>query len=143
MKACQLLEGIAVRFFFLFIGLAGLSACVPKTSYEDKLSELERLQAERRAQEWDAGECRPETLANLREHIRSLDILSQELVDRNTELSQEVARLRTLETERGRASLDCDRRLREQATDYEQQLERTRATYEDMIETLRKQLNRP
>jgi len=137
MKSCQFSWSVAAIFSF---GLFFAAGCVPKTSYEDKLAELEALQSERRAQQWEAGDCNPELLSELREQIQSLDHLSQELIDRNTELSREVARLRRREAEAGRQGLECSARLQRQAENYEGQLERTRTTYEDMIEELRKQI---
>jgi len=123
------------------VGLAfGGLACVPKTSYEDKLAELESLQAEMRSHQWEAGDCNPQTLSELKAHIQSLDVLSQELIDRNTELSREVARLRTREAELGRQDLNCNQRLEQQAAQFEEQLARTRRTYEDMVEELRKRI---
>jgi hypothetical protein len=141
MILCQRTCRLPQILFFSLLALS-LGACVPKATYEDKLAELERLKTERASAEWDGSECNTQSFTALQDQVKSLDVLSQELVDRNTELSEEVARLRRQEAERGRQGLDCQERLRKQAADYEQQLERTRLTYEDMVDELRKQLQR-
>lgn len=141
-QACQLRCRIVAKIFGLLALSFAFTGCVPKASYEDKVAELERLQAERRSAEWAGGEMSPQAFSALQEQVQSLDILSQELIDRNTELSEEVARLRRQELERKQEKLNCDLRLKEQSSRFEAQLERTRSTYEDMVEDLRKQLKR-
>lgn len=125
-----------ILVFFLSI-LA--SACVPKTQYEDQQTKLKETQAALREMEHTNQECNPNTFLELKEQAQSLDILTQELLERNTELSEEVSRLRLYESQVKNQDLGCEKRLVEQREEYEARLSRTRQTYEDLLADIRKQ----
>lgn len=115
-------------------------ACVPKTQFIEQEEELKDAQAKIKALEATKSECDPNTLAELREQTQSLDILQQELVDRNTELAEEVARLRAYESQVKSGNLSCESKLNALERDYEGRLLRTKATYEDLIQDYKAQI---
>lgn len=123
------------------MGLLGLVGCVPKTQYDDQQVKLREAQAALRQLEQNTLECNPNTLLELREQTQSLDILTQELLNRNTELSEEVARLRVYESQVKNQSFSCDKRLAQAQEENEAKLARTRKTYEDLVADLRKQIS--
>lgn len=84
--------------------------------------------------------CDPSTLIQLKEQVQSLDILQEELIERNTQLSEELAQLKEFELKARSDMKTCDERVREAESRHQQVLERTRKTYEDLIADLRLQL---
>lgn len=114
-------------------------ACAPRGQYEEQ--ELEPAQTTQ-VQELETRqlECDPNVLLEMKEQAQSLDILTQELIDRNTELSKEVARLRVFEAQVKSSNIKTDQQLVKQRQDYENRLERTRQTYEDLVKDLRNRL---
>lgn len=125
-----------MKLSLLFLLLALITGCVPKTHYDDQHEKLREAQ-ERLAQIDEAEKCDRDTLIQLREQAQSLDLLSQELVERNTELSKEVARLRTLETSTKSREMLFQKQIEEERADAEGRVERVRATYEDLIRELK------
>ena len=127
----------------LIVGCLGLlSACVPKTQYEDQASKLKETEAQLKSLEQSSQECDPDTFIQLREQTQSLDVLTQELVERNTELSNEVARLRPFEARFRDQEQQCKRQTDELRSSYESQVQRTKATYEDLIKELEAKIKR-
>src|SRR6185503_3931054 len=88
-----------------------LLGCVPKTQYDDQQSKLQEMQNKVRALESSSSECDKETYLQMREQSQSLDLLTQELVNRNTELSKEVARLRVFESASKNENQSCAQRM--------------------------------
>lgn len=126
-----------MRTWFIGSVVGGLLlSCVPKTQYEDQQVQLREAQAQLRQVAAEAKDCDMDTFLQMREQAQSLDLLTAELVDRNTELANEVARLRTFETQTRSRDLDCDGRIQNLNQEYEQRLQRTRATYDDMVRDL-------
>lgn len=80
--------------------------------------------------------CDPDTMIQLREQTQSLDVLTQELVERNTQLSNEVGRLRPFEARFRDQEMQCKKQGDEIRNSFEGQLQRTKATYEDLIKEL-------
>jgi|GEM_PF-5923042 len=118
-----------------------LVACVPKTQYEDQQQELTETKAELKNMKQTKAGCDPDAYLEMKNQAQSLDILQQELIDRNTQLAQEVARLRVYETEVKNGDLTCDKKMDALRQDFEDQLKRTRETDQDLIADLRKQVN--
>ena len=109
-------------------------SCVPKTEYQNQQSKLEQAEAQIKELADQAEQCDPDTFLQLQEQAQSLDLLQQELIDRNTQLSDEVARLRVYESQVKNVDLSCDKRVDALKEQYEGRLERTKATYEDLIQ---------
>ena len=86
------------------------SACVPKTEYDDRQDELAQTQAELDATKEQSITCDANTIMQLREQAQSLDLLSQELIERNTRVSKEVARLKVFEGIANNAAQVCEDR---------------------------------
>lgn len=130
---------------FCLAGVFGLifvlGACVPKTQYEDQQEQLQTTKAQLDEIKQVQTGCDPEAYVRLKEQAQSLDVLQQELLDRNTELSNEVARLRLLEGQSKLGNQDCENRLSDQRSEFEAQLGRVKATYEDTIKELRTQIS--
>ncbi len=116
--------------------MIGVTACVPKTHYEDQEGRLKEAEAQVKSLEQNQQECDPDTFIQLREQTQSLDVLTQELVERNTQLSNEVARLRPFEARFRDQENQCKGQTDEIRNSYEAQLVRTKATYEDLIKEL-------
>jgi hypothetical protein len=114
----------------------GMQACVPKTQYEDQASRLKETEAQLKSLEQSSQECDPDTFIQLKEQTQSLDVLTQELVERNTELSNEVGRLRPFEARFRDQDQQCKRLTDELKQGFEGQIQRTRATYDDLIREL-------
>lgn len=116
-------------------GLMALSfhGCVPKTQFEDQKTKLQEIEEKLRTAESDASKCDPNLYLQFKEQAQSLDVLMQELVDRNTELSKEVARLKALEGAQKGEESACDLRIKELERAANGKLDRTRATYEDLL----------
>jgi predicted nuclease with TOPRIM domain len=131
------------RFFSLLLIFAPLSqmACVPKAQFEDQQAKILALESALKTVEEGSLECNPSALIELREQAQSLDILTQEFLNRNTELSEEVARLRVYEAQVKNSNLQCDERLNSLRQDYESRLSRTRKTFEDLVSELRKEIS--
>lgn len=117
-----------------------LNACVPKAQYQEQEDELQDTKAQLKSLEQTQTECDPDTFLQLKEQAQSLDILQQELLDRNTELSEEVARLRVYEAQAKSQDMSCGKKLEDQASEYEAQISRTKETYDDLIKDLRSQI---
>src|SRR4051794_31056729 len=103
-----------MRFFksVLLVTLSfGLLSCVPKTQYEDQQAKLQEAQTKLKALQESSADCDKDLFLQLREQAQSLDLLTQELVDRNTELSKEVARLRVYESAQKSEGSTCDRKV--------------------------------
>lgn len=132
------LKKSALAAFGLFL----LGACVPKQDYEDQQAKLRETQDKLRSVEQQAQECDPNTFMQLKEQSQSLDLLTQELVDRNTELSKEVARLRSMETSCKTKDQDYGSKLERMEADHAAKEERLRRTYEDLIRELRGQVRK-
>lgn len=115
-------------------------SCVPKTEYQNQQSKLEQAEAQIKELADQADQCDPDTFLQLQEQAQSLDILQQELIDRNTQLSDEVARLRVYESQVKGADLSCDKRINDLKEQYEGRLDRTKATYEDLIQEQKNKL---
>ena len=130
----------------LFIGFSSLTmvlgACVPKQQYEDQQTKLKVTQEKLKEAEAQALECDPNAFLQLKEQSQSLDLLTQELVDRNTELSKEVARLRTMESTCKGKDQECSDRVDTLQKEAREKEERLRRTYEDLIKELRLQVKR-
>jgi len=126
--------------FGVFGVFLALGACVPKTQYEDQQEQLQTTKAQLEEIKQAQTDCDPEAFIRLKEQAQSLDVLQQELLDRNTELSNEVARLRVLEGQSKLGSQECEGRLAEQRAAFEAQLDRVKVTYEDTINELRNQI---
>lgn len=125
--------------YLVIFGVFGLiSACVPKTQYDDQSAKLQELE-ERLARTQSSEDCDKDTMIQLREQAQSLDLLSQELVDRNTELSKEVSRLQAFERDTKAKDRDCEARMADMQSSHDEQLKRTRATYEDLLKELREE----
>ena len=134
---------ILKKFFlmmFFFGGLGFFVSCVPKTRFEDQEAKILELQSALRAAEENSVDCSPSALIELKEQAQSLDILTQEFLNRNTELSEEVARLRVYEAQVKNMNLQCEGRLDSLKQDYESKLSRTRQTYEDLVTQLKKEV---
>lgn len=116
--------------------------CVPKTTYQDQQEKIKQLQTKVEVMESTGVECDKDTAIQLREQVQSLDLLQQELVDRNTELSKEVARLRVVESQAKADGLSCEKKIQEAQADGEGKLQRTRATYEDLIKELKSEVQK-
>lgn len=135
---------ILKKFFFTTFFVAGLGlmlSCVPKTRFEDQEAKILELQSALRAAEENSLECSPSAMIELREQAQSLDILTQEFLNRNTELSEEVARLRVYEAQVKNMNLQCEGRLNSLKQDYESKLSRTRQTYDDLVAELKKEVS--
>lgn len=118
------------------------AGCVPSQSYEDQKVKLKETEEKLREVEEQAKDCDPNEFIQLKEQAQSLDLLSQELVDRNTELSKEVSRLRSVETICKSDEKDCVKKLEAQKAEFEAKIERTQKTYEDLIRELRAQVKK-
>jgi uncharacterized small protein (DUF1192 family) len=134
-----------MKVFNSFLGLLALPllvGCVPKTQYDDQQTKLIEAQNRLRSLQASTAECDKDLFLQLKEQAQSLDLLTQELVERNTELSKEVARLKVFESQVKAEDQDCGRKLANEQTDCEGKLERTRATYEDLVRQLRAEIAR-
>ncbi len=120
--------------------LAG--ACVPKQQFDDQQTRLKETQDKLKEVEANASECDPNAFLQLKEQSQSLDLLTQELVDRNTELSKEVARLRVVETEFKAKDKDYADKTMALEKDFADKEARLRRTYEDLIKELRGQIRK-
>lgn len=120
----------------LFVSL-GLQACVPKTQFDDQQTKLIEAQNKVRSLQASTAECDKDLFLQLKEQAQSADLLTQELVERNTELSKELARLKVVESQAKAEDQSCERKMSDQSTDYEGKLERTRTTYEDLLRELK------
>lgn len=119
-----------------------IQACVPKTQYDDQQAKLIEAQNKLRSMQASNAECDKDLFLQLKEQAQSLDLLTQELVERNTELSKEVARLKVIESQSKSEDQSCTRKLSDQSDDYEGKLDRTRTTYEDLLRELKTENNR-
>lgn len=128
------------RGFWIAALLLMTNACVPKQRFEDQEAKLRESQERLRSAEQAAQACDPNVMIQMKEQSQSLDLLTQELVDRNTELSKEVARLRSVETSAKSQEQECGQKLNQMEKDSEAKIERTRRTYEDLIKELRAQI---
>ncbi len=117
-----------------------LSGCVPKTQYDDQESRLQEAQAKLKSFENNSAECDPDMYLQLREQAQSLELLNQELLDRNTQLSAENSRIKSSEAQSKTEGQSCDLRMERQAREYDERLSRARATYEDLIKELRQEV---
>jgi len=122
--------------------MAAFSACVPKQQFDDQKSKLKETQEKLRSVEQQAQECDPNTFMQLKEQSQSLDLLTQELVDRNTELSKEVSRLRSLESACKTKDQEYGSRMEKMEADFTAKEERIRRTYDDLIKELRLQVKK-
>ena len=130
---------------FRFAGLAVILACfgcVPALQYDDQQDKLRNAQEKIKEMELSSQECDRSVFIQMKEQAQSLDLLSQELVDRNTELSKEVARLRPLEISAKTQEQAQERKLQEEKASCEARVERTRVTYEDRIKDLKSEIKR-
>jgi hypothetical protein len=125
------------RILFLFALGLFVSACVPKTTYEDQQSKLKEIQEKLKDAEETSNVCDKNVVMQLREQAQSLDLLQQELIERNTELSKEVAKLRVFESQSKLDQLTCDKKLANAKEEEEGRIQRIRATYEDVIKELK------
>lgn len=137
---CLILKKFFLTTFFL-AGLGLIVSCVPKTRFEDQEAKILELQSALRAAEENSADCSPSAMIELREQAQSLDILTQEFLNRNTELSEEVARLRVYEAQVKNMNLQCEGRLDSLKQDYESKLSRTRQTYDDLVAELKKEVS--
>jgi hypothetical protein len=126
----------------LVLGIFGLGACVPKQQYDDQRAKLRQAEDKLKNVEAAALECDPNLFLQMKEQTQSLDLLSQELLERNTELSKEVARLKSFETEARTKDQSCTAQLEIQAKDHGDKAERLRRTYEDLVRELRLEIRR-
>ncbi len=125
----------------LTLGLVlSVVGCVPKTQYDDQQSRLDEAQAKLKAFENNTAECDKDTFMQLREQAQSMELLNQELLSRNTELSKEIARLKVSDSQSRAEDLTCSRRMESQAREFEEKLSRTQATYEDLVRDLKLQV---
>ncbi len=125
------------RGSIVLLAIFSMGGCVPKTQYEDQQSKLVDAQEKLRSLEASTVDCDKDMFLQLKEQAQALDLLTQELVERNTDLSKEVARLKVSESQ-GRAEDEaCGRKLNAQSADYEGKIQRTRDTYEDLIKQLK------
>ena len=115
-------------------------ACVPKTEYDDQRAKLHQIQEKLKALEAARENCNPDLYLELRDQIQSLDILTQELIDRNTVLSQEVARLKVYEGGAAKEKQECEGALSDKDKECEYKFSRTRATYNDFVIDLQKEI---
>ena len=120
----------------IVIMAAAIVACVPKTQYQDQQARLEEAQSKLRAIENNTSECDKDMYIQLREQAQSLELLNQELLDRNTELSKENSTLKTTHSQGKADSQSCDIRLEKQSRENDEKLRRARVTYEDLIKEL-------
>lgn len=127
------MKSVWASLSFLVIGL---SACVPKTTFQDQEAKLKDSEAQVKSLEQNQDVCDPDTMIQLREQTQSLDVLTQELVERNTQLSNEVGRLRPFEARFRDQEMQCKKQGDEIRSSFEGQLQRTKATYEDLIKEL-------
>ncbi len=127
------MKSALVRLSFLVLGL---TACVPKTTYQDQEAKLKDSEAQLKSLEQTQEVCDPDTMIQLREQTQSLDVLTQELVERNTQLSNEVGRLRPFEARFRDQEMQCKKQGDEIRSSFEGQLQRTKVTYEDLIKEL-------
>ncbi len=125
------------KFLPIFLVAAVLSGCVAKTRYDDQEARLKDAQSKLQQYEPSSAECDRDTFMQLREQVQSLDLLSQELVDRNTELSKEVARLKVFEAASKGDAHSCDKRIEGSQAECDAKLDRARSTYEDLINELK------
>lgn len=135
---------ILKNLFLMIAGLVGAGlvvSCVPKTRFEDQEVKILELESALRVAEENSLECSPSAMIELREQAQSLDILTQEFLNRNTELSEEVARLRVYEAQVKNMNLQCEGRLNSLKQDYESKLSRTRKTYDDLVGELKKEVS--
>jgi len=129
-----------MKYSILLAVVIFASSCVPSKTFESQKAKLAETETKLREAEEHARECDPNDFIQLKEQAQSLDLLSQELVDRNTELSKEVARLRTVEAACKSEESDCQRKLDALKADFESKIERTQKSYEDLIRELRVQV---
>jgi len=101
---------------------------------------LAQTQAELEATKEQNITCDANTIMQLREQAQSLDLLSQELIERNTRLSKEVARLKVFEGTANNAAQVCEGRLSSRDLEWEEKLVRTRETFEDLLDEKNKQI---
>ena len=126
--------------FTIFGLLVGMGGCVPKTQFQSQNQQLAEANATISELQEAQRDCDPDSFLELQEQVQNLDLLQQELIDRNTSLAEEVARLRIYEAQVKAGEVSCDQREKEVREDYEARLSRTRETYEDLIEDLKKQI---
>lgn len=119
-----------------------LGACVPKQQFEDQEAQLRDAKEKLQTIEAQAAECDPNAFVQLKEQSQSLDLLTQELVDRNTELSKEVARLRAIETSCKASEQGWTGERQKADQEFTAKEERIRRTYEDLIKELRAEISR-
>jgi len=132
-----------MKFLPVFVLVVlGLGACVPKQQYDDQRAKLRQAEDKLKNVEAAALECDPNLFLQMKEQTQSLDLLSQELLERNTELSKEVARLKNFETEAKTKDQSCTAQLTAQANDHGDKTERLRRTYEDLVKELRLEIRR-
>ena len=135
-----------VRIFLSFVSLAFcllvFSACVPKTQYEDQQAKLDEAQMRLKSFENNTSECDKDMYLQLKEQAQSLELLNQELLDRNTELSKENSRLKASDSQVKSDNQSCDIRLEKQSKENEEKLRRARTTYDDLIKELNQELAR-
>ena len=121
----------------VLVGAMSLSSCVTKGAYDNQKAQLKETQSKLREVEDRSKECDRDTFLQLKEQVQSLDILSQELVDRNTELSKEVARLKVFEASSKTENLSCDKKIEAKEGECQGKLDRVRGTYEDLVNELK------
>lgn len=124
-----------------FIGFS-VMGCVPSTQYKDSQERIRELQTKVDTMETSSTDCDRDVAIQLREQVQSLDLLQQELVDRNTELSKEVARLKVVESQTKTQAAECEKQIHDALSDGEGKLQRTRATYEDLIKEQKEEIRR-
>ncbi len=115
---------------------------MPKQQYDDQRAKLRQAEDKLKNVEAAALECDPNLFLQMKEQTQSLDLLSQELLERNTELSKEVSRLKNFETEAKTKDQSCTAQLATQAKDHGDKAERLRRTYEDLVKELRLEIRR-
>jgi len=103
---------------------------------------LNETQSKLRALEASNVECDKDAFLQLKEQAQSLDLLTQELVDRNTELSKEVARLKVFESQSKSENQTCGQKMEAAKADCDGRMERIRATDQDLINELKAQIQK-
>src|SRR5947209_19919953 len=110
----------------VLLAFSTLCACVPKTQFEDQQAKLKEAQSKLKSMEDSNVECDKDSFLQLKEQAQSLDLLTQELVTRNSDLSKEVARLRVYEAASKNENVSCAQKIEAEKRACDSKVERTR-----------------
>ena len=132
MRAVSAILPLIVAFLF--------AGCVAKTYYDDQEVKLEAAEVQLDAYKEANLKCDTATLVEYREQTQSLDMLAQELLQKNAKLSREVARLTVVEGSVKAEATKCNAQIGAKDAEWEAKLARTRATFEDLLAEKKKEI---